>query len=92
MKFSFAKTQLPKTGVIVVGVYARRELSPTGIKLDSLLDRGITRAMRASRFMGNKGQLLSIITPSSSRLDRLILIGLGKAKHISELEMQKIGG
>lgn len=92
MKTSFAKTELPQTGVIVVGVYARRELSPTGVKLDKLLDRGITRAMRASRFMGNKGQSISIVTPSNSRLDRLILIGLGKATDIDELEMQKIGG
>jgi len=92
MKLSFAKPGLPKTGVIVVGVFSRRELSPSGINLDSLMDGAITRAMRASRFMGNKGQLLSIITPSSSRLDRLVLIGFGRQADINELEMQKYGG
>ena len=51
MKLSFAKPGLPRTGVIVLGVFTRRELSPSGNKLDSQIDRALTRAMRASHFM-----------------------------------------
>ena len=91
MKISFAKPGLPRAGVIVISVFARRELSPSGNKLDKQLDHALSRAMRASTFKGNKGQLLGIMTPSRSRLDRVILIGLGKASDINELEMEKVG-
>ena len=92
MKFSFAKPGLPRTGIVAVGVFATRNLCPSGVKLNKSLDGALTRAMRASRFMGNKGQTLSIVAPAGSRLDRVILIGLGKASDITELEMQNLGG
>ncbi|SVD12986.1 uncharacterized protein METZ01_LOCUS365840, partial [marine metagenome] len=54
MKLSFAKPGLPRTGIVVVGVFATRDLCPSGVKLNKSLDGTLTRAMRASRFMGNK--------------------------------------
>ena len=92
MKLSFAKPGLPRTGIVVVGVFATRDLCPSGKKLNKSLDGALSRAMRASRFMGNKGQTLSIVAPAGSRLDRVILIGLGKVSDITELEMQNLGG
>ena len=61
MKLSFAKPGLPRTGIVVVGVFATRDLCPSGVKLIKSLDGALSRAMRASRFMGNKGQTFILI-------------------------------
>ena len=92
MRVSFAKLDLPGAGVVVVSAYSGNNLSASAIKLDSKIGGAITRGIRASRFKGNTGQILSIAVPSAGRIDRVMLVGLGKISEITELEMQKLGG
>ncbi len=92
MKVSFAQPGLPATGIAVVSVTSGGKLSASAEKLDEKTEGALKRAIRSSRFTGDKGQSLNIMAPAGVRLDRVMLVGLGKAADISELEMQKLGG
>lgn len=92
MRISFAKPALPATGVVVVTATAGGKLTASGQKLDVKTGGALTRAIKASRFEGNKAHNLNVMAPEGTKLDRVLIFGLGKAKDITELEMQKLGG
>ena len=92
MKISFAKPGLPATCIVVVSANAGSKLSAAAAKLDKKAGGALTRAIKASSFEGKKGQSLNIMAPAGTKLDRVMVIGLGKAEDVTELEMQKLGG
>ncbi|MCG8512467.1 MAG: leucyl aminopeptidase, partial [Rhodospirillales bacterium] len=93
MKVSFSKSDLPETGVLVVIATQERKLAPSAAELDARLDGGITRAMRAaSRFKAKKEQSMTLLAPAGSKLERVYVIGLGKAGDIDVLGLQAAGG
>jgi len=92
MKISFSAPTLPEKGVLVVGILEDRTLTPSARQLDERMKGGITRAMAASRFKGNKDQSLAIVAPADTKLDHVLLVGLGKAGDFGGLEAQALGG
>jgi len=92
MKISFAQPGVPGTGIAVVSATSGGKLSASAEKLDKKTEGAIKRAIRASRFKGDKGQSLNIMAPAGTRLDRIMLVGLGKASDITDLDMQRLGG
>jgi leucyl aminopeptidase len=92
MKITFAKPGLPATGVVVVSAGAGGKLSASAVKLDKKSGGALSRAIRASNFEGNRAQSLSVMAPAGSKLDEVIIVGLGKPDDITELEMQRLGG
>ena len=92
MKISFAKPGLPTAGTVVVGVLAKSTLTKSAEALDRKTGGAIRRAIKASRFEGNKGQSLSLLAPVGTKLDRILLVGLGKTSEITETEMENLGG
>ena len=64
----------------------------TAAALDRKSSGAVSRAMKASRFKGEKGQLLSFLAPSNLPLKRLVLLGIGKAKDIDDKRVQDAGG
>ena len=92
MKISFAKPALPGTGTAVVAALAKGVLTPSAQKLDAKTGGAIKRAIRASRFEGKKGQSLNLIAPAGTRLERIMVVGLGKGSAVTDMDMQKLGG
>ncbi len=92
MKISFSSPALPEQGVLVVGVLEDRKLTASAKQLDQRMKGGVVRAMEVSRFRGKKNQSLSMVAPGDGGLDRLLLVGLGKAGDIDALRMQALGG
>ncbi len=92
MKITFARPGLPETGTVVVGVLPDRKLTASARLLDRKMKGGLVRAIKASRFKGNKDQSLSVLAPASTRLDRVYAVGLGKPADIDALAVQKTGG
>ena len=92
MRLVFAKSGLPATGVVVVSALKGGKLLAIGARLDKKTGGALTRAMRGNRFEGDKGQTLSVMAPAGTRLDRVLIVGLGKADDITDLEMQRLGG
>ena len=92
MKISFTQPSIATSGIAVVSATSGGNLSASAEKLDKKTDGALMRAIRASRFKGDKGQYLNIMAPAGTRLDRVMLVGLGKGKDITDLDLQKLGG
>lgn len=91
MKIHFSALNFPKSGTLVLGVTDNLALSPTGQEADKKLGNLISRALKQSRFKGETGQWLSIAAPESAGLDRVALVGLGKANKLDAKAARKIG-
>ena len=92
MKISFANPGLPTTGIVCVGVLAGRKLTDSAKLLDTQLKGAVARAVKVGRFEGNLGQSVSIPAPGGSKLDMVLVIGLGEAKTLDALALQDLGG
>jgi leucyl aminopeptidase len=92
MKVSFAKSEMPGSGAVVVGVLEDRKLTPSAAQLDKQSKGAIGRAIHASRFKGKPEDALTIMAPAGLEVSRVLLIGLGKPAALDELTAQAIGG
>ena len=92
MKFSFAKPSLPSSGVLAVTVAADRSLGLIGSELDQKTGGALARAMAAARFTGKKDETLTLLAPAGTELDRILLVGIGKAADLTDLVLQAAGG
>jgi leucyl aminopeptidase len=92
MKVTFTDLSVPSSGVVVVLAADERVLSPTAQMLDKALDGALTRAMRAGRFKGKVGETLDLVAPHGSDYDRVMLVGMGKAKDFKLLTALNLGG
>jgi leucyl aminopeptidase len=92
MKINFSAPSLPRTGPLGVGVLSGGKLLATAERVDKATGGAIGRAMRASRFDGEKGQSLTVMAPSGVGASRIILLGLGDAERFDDLAAQTLGG
>jgi leucyl aminopeptidase len=92
MKIAFANPGDVNTGIVVVAALEGRKLSPSASALDKKTSGAITRAMKASRFKGSTQQSLTILAPGGTKLDRILVVGLGKPKDIDATTAQNLGG
>lgn len=92
MKIVFANPSQPSSGVAVVFATDAARLTPSAKTLDKQTQGMLTRAVKGSRFKGKAGQSLTVMAPVGGKLNRVVLVGLGKAKEIDDLGMQAAGG
>lgn len=92
MDIIFSALSIPKSGAVVIAVADHLKLSAKAQELDKKTDGAIKRALKAKGFKGNKGEALTLFSPSGLKLDAIILIGLGKEKELDALKLQQIGG
>ncbi len=89
---SFTSTALPKNGTVFVLVPQGRVLGAWGEALEKQTGRALGRAMRSQNFKGEAGSSVVLLAPHGSKLDRIVLLGLGKADSVTEHDFEKIGG
>ncbi len=92
MKISFAEAKLPKGGALLCGVLKDRVLLSTGKQIDAAADGAVTRAMKASRFTGEKGQSLEVMAPAGLGLNRVVLAGFGEAEKLTARVLEDAAG
>ena len=92
MKITFASPSLPDSGAIAVLVAEERKLLATAAKLDKSTGGALGRALAVSRFKGNKGEVLEVLAPQGVKNSRILLVGVGKSKEVSDLVMEEVGG
>ena len=92
MKIAFANSGLPDTGIVCVGVLKGNKLTESAKTLDTKLKGSIKRAISVGRFEGNLGQSVSIPAPAGTKLDTVLIVGLGDPKKLDDLAMQSMGG
>jgi len=88
MKISFANPGLPTAGIVCVGVMADRKLTDSAKALDKQLGGGVSRAVKVGQFEGKRGQSVCIPAPGGSKLDAVLIVGMGEAKSLDALACQ----
>ena len=92
MKISFAKPASASEGALAITVLEGRLLGAAGQALDAESGGTLARAMGKSRFEGKKDQTLLLHAPAGLKLDRLLLVGIGKGKGFDAKAAQGLGG
>lgn len=92
MKITFSDIDLPKNGAVVIGVGDSLKLGPIAIKLDKMAGGVLYKAMKLSKFRGDKGEVISLIAPAGTDFDLVLICGIGKDESRTTLIEQAAGG
>ncbi len=91
-KIAFGAFVAPSKGVLVV-------FCDEGLKFGSATAKAlgsaaglVARAAKAERFTGKSGSSLELILPEGLKVDRLAVIGVGKAGDLKQKDIVKLGG
>ncbi|NKB51294.1 MAG: leucyl aminopeptidase [Rhizobiaceae bacterium] len=86
----FTAAAMPAKGTLVVFADGDNKLGAAGNALDK--SGALTKAIKAAGFKGGFGKTLDILTPRDSDLDRMIVVGLGDVKKLTEFHWLRLGG
>jgi leucyl aminopeptidase len=92
MDIAFTAPALPKEGAAVIFIAEGEKLAGLASELDSRSEGHISRAIKAAKFEGKREQLLDLVAPSGTKLDRIVVAGLGEVKKITAREIELLGG
>jgi leucyl aminopeptidase len=84
-KISFAKLSAPGKGVAVVFADDALAFGSTAGAIGDGVTALIKRAAEAAGFSGKSKSVLDLLAPAGTELDRLIVVGLGKADAVADL-------
>ncbi|GGE38047.1 putative cytosol aminopeptidase [Marinicauda pacifica] len=89
MKIKFAETASGDT--LAVPAYSRTTLSDPATALDEKTGGAISRAIKASRFKGEAGDVVEIVSPNGVDAARIVVFGLGESKDADGNVFEKAG-
>lgn len=92
LRINYVKPTIPAQGALLLTVAANRKLGPRGNEIDRKLGGAIKRAMASGKFEGKKEQVLVIPAPAKTRLNRVVLLGIGEPSELTDVICQKAGG
>lgn len=92
LKISFVKDTLPTQGLLILTVAADQKLGALGKELDQKLGGLLTQTMKAGGFTGASEQTLSLWAPAKTKLTRILLVGIGEPKTLTEVSCERLGG
>ncbi|MHC8508581.1 MAG: leucyl aminopeptidase [Rhodospirillales bacterium] len=92
MKIAFIKPGLPAKGACVIAMCVGKTLPAPAQALDKAMGGGLKAAMAAADFTGAKGQTMMMYAPAGTRLNKVMLAGLGKPKELTDLTAREAGG
>ena len=61
-------------------------------KLDKQIGGALSRAIKIKKFKGSAGATFTLLAPPNTKLDRIVVVGLGKAAKLTAFEAEKFGG
>jgi len=88
----FAPFAVPVKGVLLVLCDDKLKLGPHTRKALGRAANLFQRAAAANKFTGKSGSALDLVAPAGLRVARLVVIGAGKAKDLTPLDLVKLGG
>jgi len=95
MKIAFADAaslKSAKVQAVALLVGTDKKLSAYGQALNKASGGAVAKAIATAKFAGKRGQNVSVIMPSSSAIERVLVIGTGDAKKITPGTLENIGG
>ena len=78
LKVSFSDRSLPKSGSLVIPVFADSVLGTAAKELDEASGGYISAVMKRRDFTGTAGSVQVVTKPSGLDYDELVLVGLGQ--------------
>jgi leucyl aminopeptidase len=92
LELEFARAGAPAKGVLLLfceeglkfGSLARQAMGPA--------EELVRRAATADRFKGKNGSALDLVAPSGLDVQRLVVVGVGKARDLKTQDFVKLGG
>jgi hypothetical protein len=76
-KIAFADAALPETGTLVLLASEGVSLGPLGTALEAATDDLVAACARFQKFKGKRFKTMTVLSPRATKLDRLIVVGLG---------------
>jgi leucyl aminopeptidase len=92
LKLGFVAMPATTKGVLVLFCGDALRLGPASRKVVGATGNLIERAAKAARFSGKSGTALELPVPEKLGIDRLIVIGTGKASDLKPNDIMKFGG
>ncbi len=92
MNISFTKPTTPRSGTLALLLPESDRLTHTAQRIDERLKGSLSRAMKSAKFTAKSGQKLEILAPFSTRLTRIVLIGIGKLSKLTTTGVEDAGG
>ena len=92
MKILFSDDRLPTNGCLVLTVCEGPEWGEAAKTLNKKSDGHLAYLTKSNHFKGKKGEVLTLLSPTGLGFDRLVLIGLGEAKDLTEQKLAEAGG
>ncbi|MCI5047870.1 MAG: leucyl aminopeptidase [Aquisalinus sp.] len=89
---TFSKSALPKSGAVIVPVFADGANTAAFDNLDDMTGGALSRAVKAADFSGKQGQQVDVIGPDGINNSMILLIGVGSKQDMTALEAQNLGG
>lgn len=71
------------TDCLIVGVFQKRKLAPTAEALDAMLDGLLAKLLKRDDVEGKAGDTLLVNHVPGGRIDRVLLVGLGKREELN---------
>ncbi len=92
MKITFLPARLPANACLVLAVTQGPEWGAVGKLLNKKSDGHLASLAKKHQFSAKKGEVLTLLSPTGMSLDRLVLIGLGAEKDLTEQRIVEAGG
>jgi len=92
MNIKFSSLAVPPSGVLVLTVATDAALGAFGAEVDEQTGGQLTRAMKSTAFTGKRGALLDVVAPHGTKLDAVVLAGIGAGDGLDDYAIEKIGG
>jgi leucyl aminopeptidase len=91
-KLGFGSFSAPAKGVLTVFCDDRLAFGPATRKALGRAADLVSRAARAEGFKGKSGSALDLLLPEGLKVDRLLVVGTGKASEFKPSDAVKLGG
>jgi leucyl aminopeptidase len=88
LRVSFDDLAVPATGTLVLLADSRLALG----KVTRKFERLVAKAAKVAGFKGKLATTLDILAPAGVGLDRLLVVGVGKAADLEPTDWQRLGG
>ena len=88
----FVKLEAPVSGSAVLLTAQGAKLGRLAATLGKAAGGSFERAVAASKFEGKALKSLQLLAPAASKLDRIVLIGLGDLSKLTKQDWLKLGG
>jgi leucyl aminopeptidase len=79
-------------GALAIGISSGLQLTPSAARIDRKTRGALSRAVAASRFRGEAGQILSVIAPRGVGARSILVAGLGNPAKFDSLAAERVAG